>query len=71
MQRITFLTVAFLIYALPILAQDEPKTLKVNINNNAIIDIFRPTNNSLEMNIDNMKYSIPYEELGFERLYPI
>jgi hypothetical protein len=68
MQRITFLTVAFIIYALPILAQDEQKTLKVNINNNAIIDIFRPTNNSLEMNIDNMKYSIPYEELGFERL---
>ena len=33
MQRITFLTVAFLIYALPIQAQDEPKTLKVNINN--------------------------------------
>jgi hypothetical protein len=68
MQRITFLTVAFLIYALPIQAQDEPKTLKVNINNNAIIDIFKPTNNSLEMNIDNMKYSIPYEELGFEHL---
>jgi hypothetical protein len=68
MKRTTFLTIALLIYSLSIQAQDALKTLKVDINNNAIVDIFKPTTNSLEMSIDNIKYSISFEALGFERL---
>lgn len=68
MKRTIFLTVALLIYSLTFQAQDSPKTLKVDINNNAIVDIFKPTSNSLEMNIDNIKYSISFEALGFERI---
>ena len=68
MKRTTFLTIALLIYSLSIQAQDALKTLKVDINNNAIVDIFKPTTNSLEMTIDNIKYAISFEKLGFERL---
>jgi hypothetical protein len=68
MTRTTFLTITLLIYSLTIQAQDVRKTLKVDINNNSIVDIFKPTNNSLEMTIDNIKYSISFEELGFEWL---
>ena len=68
MTRTTYLTIAFLIYSFTSQAQYAPKTLKVDINNNAIVDLFKPTTNSLEMTIDNIKYAISFEKLGFERL---
>jgi hypothetical protein len=58
MTRTTYLTFALLIFSFTSQAQYAPKTLKVDINNNAIVDLFKPINNSLEMTIDNKKYAI-------------
>ena len=44
------------------------KTLKVDINANGQIDVIKPSTNGLELNIDNKRYTISYELLGFEFL---
>lgn len=68
MTKTISLTILLLNLTFRIYAQEEPKTLKVDINNNKIIDVFRPTEKSLEIKIDNKQFSILYEELGFEHL---
>ncbi|MEZ5047933.1 MAG: hypothetical protein R2831_13190 [Chitinophagaceae bacterium] len=44
------------------------KILKADINANGQIDVIKPSNEALKLNIDNKNYTIPYELLGFEFL---
>lgn len=70
MLKILLTTFSFLSFNL-IQAQfgDKAELLKVDINNNGILDEIKPMQDVLEMKIDNKKYSLKFEDtFGFQHL---
>ena len=61
----------FLIGTLTSYAQNDNniETIRVDLNNNGIIDVIKPLNSYLEVKIDNRTYNISYEnDFGFENI---
>lgn len=66
--KAALLLVVFSLATFIVTAQSDPIILRADINHNAITDVLRTTDSSLQMRIDGKSIQLGFDRLGFEEI---